>query len=60
MGKIGKIGAWTDLAEDEHVLALLMRHPVDGLLRLRRLVHSLQVFFQNFLMKSDLERLWLT
>ena len=45
------------LAEYEHVLALLVRHPVDGLLGLRRLVHALQVLFQDLLVQSYLGRL---
>ena len=47
--------ASTYLAQDEHVLALLVCDPVDGLLCHCCLVHFLQVFIQNFLVQSYLK-----
>lgn len=42
------------LAEDEHVLALLVGDPVDGLLHLLGLVHPLEVLLQDLLVEGDL------
>jgi len=44
------------LLQDEHVLALLVGDPIDGLLHLLRLVHALQVLLQDLLVDLDLGR----
>ena len=43
------------LAQNEHVFALLVGDPVDGLLGLGGLVHPLQVLLQDLLMQRDLK-----
>ena len=43
------------LAKYEHVFTLLMSDPVDGLVSFRRLIHSLQIFLQDFLVQSNLK-----